>query len=661
MNSVVQFSKGLSLDAIYYGRREKPAKKLNLFAGKLTMIYENGLIHTISIGKYEIVRMISAAVRDKEWLTAEHEILDEAIEIQSDSFLINFNCRYRLNDINFFAHYSIKGNSDHSVSFEMDGEALNLFQKNRIGLSMLHPIEECAGNQCIITHTNGEKENSNFPLNISPAQPFKDIKSMEWEVSTSRCKVDFYGDIFETEDQRNWTDASFKTYCTPLDIPYPGTLQKGGKIYQKIVLKVEPISLEVTEKRANIQVVLFPGQLKPLPSIGIGHSTSPKQKTSEEIETFKKLSFDHYRIDIYLFDSNWKQPGERAVGEAVRLGYPVMFAIFFDEKACQQANQFIEWVSGLNLKIESICLFHKIIQATPDSLTDEIAPLFKSQFPGVKIGCGTNGNFAQLNRNRPASNWHDYITFSIHPQEHAFDNKALTENLKAQGYAVESAILIADGKEIRVSPVNIQRRFNANVSNFELQGHNESCPPQVDARLMSLFGASWSAISLKYVSESGVNGCTYFETIGERGLIQGTTDSRWPHEFPSTAGMIFPVFHIFRYVLANKDYQVINSQCNHPMLVDSFVMTNGEMVKLIIVNFSPDRQKIEILGSIEDLQIKILDIESFAFAASEPEWYDKQPAKSLTIENNLSMNAFSICFCDGHFKKTPDQIFIPIN
>lgn len=30
---------------------------------------------------------------------------------------------------------------------------------------------------------------------------------------------EFEGDVFEMEDQRNWTDASYKTYCTPWGCP----------------------------------------------------------------------------------------------------------------------------------------------------------------------------------------------------------------------------------------------------------------------------------------------------------------------------------------------------------------------------------------------------------------------------------------------------------
>jgi len=43
-----------------------------------------------------------------------------------------------------------------------------------------------------------------------------------------RWTISFEGDVFETEDQRNWTDASFKTYCPPLRLPYPRPFEAGG-------------------------------------------------------------------------------------------------------------------------------------------------------------------------------------------------------------------------------------------------------------------------------------------------------------------------------------------------------------------------------------------------------------------------------------------------
>ena len=58
-------------------------------------------------------------------------------------------------------------------------------------------------------------------------------------LNKAHCKLDFEGDVFETEDQRNWTDASYKTYSTPLSITYPVTIEKGTRIYQRVSLSVD--------------------------------------------------------------------------------------------------------------------------------------------------------------------------------------------------------------------------------------------------------------------------------------------------------------------------------------------------------------------------------------------------------------------------------------
>jgi D-apionolactonase len=40
------------------------------------------------------------------------------------------------------------------------------------------------------------------------------------------------------EDQRNWTDASFKTYSTPLELPFPVEVAAGERIFQRVVLSI---------------------------------------------------------------------------------------------------------------------------------------------------------------------------------------------------------------------------------------------------------------------------------------------------------------------------------------------------------------------------------------------------------------------------------------
>ena len=50
------------------------------------------------------------------------------------------------------------------------------------------------------------------------------------------CRME--GDTFEMEDQRNWTDASYKTYVRPLALPWPYTLAKGTQLEQAVRLSV---------------------------------------------------------------------------------------------------------------------------------------------------------------------------------------------------------------------------------------------------------------------------------------------------------------------------------------------------------------------------------------------------------------------------------------
>ena len=51
-----------------------------------------------------------------------------------------------------------------------------------------------------------------------------------------KAEVRFEGDTFETEDHRNWTDASFKTYVRPLALPWPYVLPKGETFTQSVTL-----------------------------------------------------------------------------------------------------------------------------------------------------------------------------------------------------------------------------------------------------------------------------------------------------------------------------------------------------------------------------------------------------------------------------------------
>ena len=401
MKSLYSFTSSLPDEIKQTGGHNGHGLKIKLKAGVLDLFFEDGALRYISNGKYEIVRMIYFAVRDSEWLNVDQTISDLKTEIRENSFSLAFSSHFESEKISFKAKFSIEGRADSSISVKMEGEALTTFKKNRIGFCVLHPIEECAGNNCKITHTDNLVEETLFPLLISPHQPFKDIKNMEWQAGKNNYMLSFSGDVFETEDQRNWTDASFKTYSTPLSQPYPVTVRKDEKIMQGIEFSSELSNVIISKKSDTLLLQLDNSIQSILPPIGIGHSSTGVPLAPGEISALKPAGFDHYRIDLHLYNQQWRELADSASADAAKLGLPVEFALFFDGDSVNQTVDFLKWVSKSNSEIALICIFDKTAPATPSLLAESAIPLFCDTLPGISICCGTNANFAQLNRNRP--------------------------------------------------------------------------------------------------------------------------------------------------------------------------------------------------------------------------------------------------------------------
>ena len=142
------------------------------------------------------------------------------------------------------------------------------FLRNRIGICVLHPIVECAGKPCRVRHSDGAWKEHSFPRFISPHQPLKDIRALAWSPSERvQANIELEGEVFEMEDQRNWTDASFKTYSTPLELPFPVQLSAGEQIRQRFVLSlvVEHGAISAPEEPAAKIIISGGSTTKPSP------------------------------------------------------------------------------------------------------------------------------------------------------------------------------------------------------------------------------------------------------------------------------------------------------------------------------------------------------------------------------------------------------------
>ena len=125
------------------------------------------------------------------------------------------------------------------ITFEVTAEPRTPFLTARCGFAVLHPLEGIVGQPAIIEHVDGSREQATFPDLIAPSQPFMEIRAIEHQVApgiSARCLMT--GDVFEMEDQRNWSDASYKTYVRPLALPWPYVMDAGVRNQQAVELLI---------------------------------------------------------------------------------------------------------------------------------------------------------------------------------------------------------------------------------------------------------------------------------------------------------------------------------------------------------------------------------------------------------------------------------------
>ena len=131
-----------------------PARELTF--GKLSCIYEHGRIRYLKLGETEVIRMIYFAVRDQNWKTPEYKIENESIEEHSNGFTISYTALHQLNDILYRADVKIEA-FNNNIVYHVSGEAESSFNRNRIGICVLHPVEECRGREVHITRPDGTR------------------------------------------------------------------------------------------------------------------------------------------------------------------------------------------------------------------------------------------------------------------------------------------------------------------------------------------------------------------------------------------------------------------------------------------------------------------------------------------------------------------------
>jgi hypothetical protein len=618
----------------WYGRDEPPVERRELRAGPLVAELDGPDLRYVAVGGVEIVRRLFVGVRDRNWGTVPPTLSAAEVVEEDGGFAVRFHAHHVDGPlgVDFSWDGELVGAADGTLACSLDGVANAAFDYNRIGWCVLHPAE-LAGRPYRALSGGGWSSGA-LPTRIGPQlvvdglpRPlFPAFTALELDLGDRRAvRFAFEGDEFETEDQRNWTDASFKTYSTPLALGFPHRAAPGGRIRQVVRIRADGgASPPVRPSRGRAEVEL--GDVVGLvPPVGLGASSLGRPLSAREARQLAALAPAHLRVDLDLAGGRWGEALARELGTASAIGCALELAVHdglgLDELAAA--------LSAAGAPIARVLAFRGD-EPTSAATVERVRAALAGSIDGAPVFGGSNVLFTELNRHRPELGAPEGIAWPLNGTVHADDDTSVLETPAMHGETVRSARAFCGDLPLAVTPITFRQRFNPVATGPEPEPAPGELPPQVDCRQPSLAGAAWTLASAASLAGAAAASLTYFETIGRRGVVESDEGSAGLR-FRSAPGTAFPLYHVLADLCGLHGAEVLAARSSAPLAVAALAARAGARTTLLVANLSPQPRQCRLPVSAGS--VRRLDEETFERACTDPAAFraDAGPLDSPTV------------------------------
>jgi hypothetical protein len=357
-----------------------------------------------------------------------------------------------------------------------------------------------------------------------------------------------------------------------------------------------------------IEITVPDAQATPCPHLGLGMASDGSELTATEVARLRRLKLAHLRVDVRLAAPDWARVWDRAVRQARQLGVALELALHLPADGEGDMPAWKRCLQACATPLARVLALREGESAT----TRETLRRVRRAMSGfdAPVGAGSDANFCELNREqalgRLALAEADFIFWPINPQVHAFDNASIMETLEAQPDSVRTARRFAPGKPLVISPITLKPRFNAVATGVPPASSQDGLTPNVDARQLSLFTATWTLASFAALAGSGVASLTLYETTGWRGVMERETGSRFPERFPSAPGRVFPVYHTFAGLAGCESDTSAVVRKQSPVAALGLFGTEDDQ-RVLMGNLTPLPQHVHLRTSEPSAVVRVLD------------------------------------------------------
>jgi hypothetical protein len=616
-----------------YGTDVPPPPRLRLRAGALTAELVDGGIRRLAWNGIEIVRGISFLIRDEAWGTLPARLDEPAVEQDANGFHVRLAGAIDGAGARFAFTASIRGGSDGSFSFGVEGQPDVEIVTNRAGFVVLHPAG-FAGLPVTLISVDGQEAQDVFPQTISPGQPFFDLRGLRYALpgaGTVTCLMDasLPTDLlgrFETEDQRNWCDASFKTYVGSLLHPWPYRLAAGQSFAQTV-------------------------------TVTIGAPTAGSMAGSTGVAVPLAGSLPHFAIAV-PHGADKAPPGAHASVHGLGLPWAVVEADLRRADLADHLAAAARLTAGRSVQLEivapalsspgaelaSVAAASARAGLRPDAVLVVPAPLLKSYqpsgpwpdlpplgdwyaaarsaFPGSAVGGGMMTNFTELNRKRPDPAGLAFIAHGTTAIVHDADDGAVMETLETLVHVGHSVRALWPGLPWHLGPSSIAMRSNP-YGATDPQNPDWLRMPLADRdpRQRGLFGAAWTAGYATAAAEAGATMVCLHASHGHLGLV----DEKG----------LRPCFHVMAALARASGKTRADLRAGDGLA--SLAWRDGAGLRAIVANLTAEERPSGLSGTG-----RVLDVSTVVDARGDAGWIDGTPAPLPAL-----LGPYAVAFVTG--------------
>jgi hypothetical protein len=587
------------------GTEQEEPTALRLVAGHLSADLSGGALRTIRHDGVEVLRAISFLVRDRDWGTYSPGIEDLRVDQRGDGFSLSYRATcIGPNASSLSITVAIEGEADGRLSFSGTATTKTGFETNRCGFCVLHPIVGLAGTPVRVEHVDGAVEDTSLPDLIDPWQPFKDIRAITHQVRANvmaECRME--GDTFEMEDQRNWSDASYKTYVRPLALPWPYVIAPGETVEQRVTLAVtdrrSPRDRALQATIAGPAAVRLTSGHVTTPGPAIGAIVTPEEAAAAEAALGCDLDPGVQALVLH-YDPRAGH-GRDALAALARVAArhtgetTLEIALPCDRDVAEELSEIAAALASADLSPQTIVVSPAIDrQSTPPGSAwpacpplEELYAAARSAFPGKALGGGMLSYFTELNRKRVPGAGLDLVTHCTNPIVHAADDQSVMQTLEALPFITRSVRAIYGDMPYRIGPSTIPMRQNPYGSRtMDNPDGQRMAMADRDPRQNGQFAAAYAMAYAIAVAPAGLQQLTLSALTGPFGLIAG-------EEEPVPAGQRRPLFHAVAMLARLAGAPVTPCRADRPEAIMAMTARIGARRVLVVVNLTPTEQLVD--------------------------------------------------------------------